>query len=110
MFDSMLSEPQRKTWYLLPIQVLCNLLLTGVLLSTANIVFLLPFPYRERLPMFLGIATIGFVVSAASAMLSLPQKETPGNSQYSENSHGADLECHHFSVRGGVGPLDQVFS
>jgi uncharacterized membrane protein len=71
MFDSMFAEPKRKTWYLLPLQVLCNLLLTWMLLSIANIVFLLPFPYRERLPEFLEIATFGLLASGMSGILYL---------------------------------------
>jgi hypothetical protein len=42
-----------------------------MLLSTANTVFLLPLPYRERLPLFLGIATLGFLASGVSGTLSL---------------------------------------
>jgi hypothetical protein len=71
MFDSMLPEPKRKAWYLLPLQVVCNLLLTWMLLSNANIVFLLPFPYRERLPEFLEIATLGLLAAGMSGTLYL---------------------------------------
>ena len=74
MFESMFPEPQQKDWYLLPLQVLCNLLLTWMLLSTVNIVFLLPFPYRDRLPLFLEIVALGLAIGSASGVLSLYRK------------------------------------
>lgn len=69
MFESMFPEPRRSAWYILPLQVLCNLFLAWMLLSTANIVFLLPFPYRDRLPEFLLIAALGFAASCISGAL-----------------------------------------
>lgn len=69
MFESMFPEPRRSAWYLLPLQVLCNLFMVWMLLSTANIVLLLPFPYRERLPEFLLIAALGFTAASISGAL-----------------------------------------
>lgn len=75
MFESMFPEPRRSAWYLLPLQVLCNLFLAWMLLSTANIVFLLPFPYRERLPEFLLIAALGLAAACVSGALYRHRRE-----------------------------------
>jgi len=69
MFESMFPEPRRSAWYLLPLQVLCNLFLAWMLLSTAIIVSLLPFPYRERLPEFLLIAALGLAAASIGGAL-----------------------------------------
>jgi hypothetical protein len=69
MFESLFPEPRRQAWYIRPLQVLCNLFLAWMLLSTANIVFLLPFPYRDRLPYFLLIAALGPIAAFISGAL-----------------------------------------
>jgi hypothetical protein len=62
---------RRYNWLILSCQVIFNLFLGWMLLSTANTVFLVPFPYRERLPLFLLIAALGFTASCISGTLYL---------------------------------------
>jgi hypothetical protein len=62
---------RRYHWMILSGQVILNLFLAWMLFSTANVVFLLPFPYRERLPLFLLAAALGLTASCLSGALYL---------------------------------------
>ena len=64
-----MENPRRRNRKLISCQVLINLLLAWMLLSTANIVFLLPFPYRDRLPLFLVVVVLGLTASSISGAL-----------------------------------------
>jgi hypothetical protein len=52
-------------------QVILNLFLAWMLLSTFNIVFLLPFPYNVRVPDFLTVAALGLAAASISGSLYL---------------------------------------
>ena len=62
---------RRFNWIILSCQAVFNLFLTWMLLSTVNTVFLVPFPYSERLPLFLLIVALGFTASCISGALYL---------------------------------------
>ena len=66
-----MENPRRYNRMILSGQVTLNLFLAWMLLSTANIVFLVPFPYNKRVPAFLAIAAIGLATAAVSGTLYL---------------------------------------
>jgi|ERR1700733_7104438 hypothetical protein len=74
MFESF-ADDKRRAWYILPILITSNVLLGWMLLSEANIVFLLPFPYRDRLPNFLLITAFGLAAACVSGTLYLYRRK-----------------------------------
>jgi hypothetical protein len=66
-----MENPRRHDRTILSGQVIFNLFLAWMLLSTFNIVFLLPFPYNVRVPDFLMIAALGLTAASISGILYL---------------------------------------
>lgn len=66
---------RRYNWMILSGQVILNLFLAWMLLSTANVLFLLPFPYKEGLPLFLLVAALGLTGSCISGPLYLYRRQ-----------------------------------